>query len=613
MVARRLSILLFVLLVAGCTRKPTEPRAGGTVVMGQWFQTNGPSSEIVWGFGSAGNALVAGTPAGIMRSTDLGASWSKVSTMQVIHFVNLGGYLYAGAFGGVLASYDAGATWSVRSKGLPQYATVNSIATDGTRLFAGLYSGGMYRSTNGGASWSAIDNGLPPQITPLSLFVHGSDLFLGSDQGRIFRSRDGGDSWTESDGGFPTEEVRDLIALGSEIFASAGNQGIYVSADDGATWTPASSGVYGVQQFAVAGTRLFAVGYSGLWSSEGGHGPWTPAPELASGFLSMASHSGSLFLGTAGVGVMRCADLPAWTAGLPPGDPILVGPPIAGVPAVAELTSGQILAGTFEWGLFRTADQGGTWKGSLATFGAFGGTPIYRASVFARLGTHRFAASQYGIARSDDDGESWVTTAFTLQPPKEEVVALVANDETIVAAKRGFGPPVLASSDLGETWVPVAGLPASPQGFAGASNGTHFFLAVKELDGATAMYRSADGLTWSRPLGMGLPAVAVDCMAASGRAIYAGTESAGVYVSSDEGVTWHPSGLAGLGIVALTARDHRVAAIASTDQVWLSADDAATWAVATAGLGTTRPLSVALGAERWYAGTLDRGVWSHPY
>jgi photosystem II stability/assembly factor-like uncharacterized protein len=92
-----------------------------------------------WLFGSQGS--------GFFRTTDAGASWTKVSDTvmthggaQVHHASN--GRLYATTSQGVMRSDDDGATWTP----LPTNGPTLGVISDGTRLYTGLHGGGPFRT-----------------------------------------------------------------------------------------------------------------------------------------------------------------------------------------------------------------------------------------------------------------------------------------------------------------------------------------------------------------------------------------------------------------------------------------------------------------------------------
>jgi photosystem II stability/assembly factor-like uncharacterized protein len=103
------------------------------------------------------NVLLAATEYdGIFRSIDSGSSWHNVfRTTQATQFADAGGALYASTAAGILSSTDDGATWNVALAGTTaRYPRAFGSASGktGAALFAGMSDGTMYAYAGG--SWS---------------------------------------------------------------------------------------------------------------------------------------------------------------------------------------------------------------------------------------------------------------------------------------------------------------------------------------------------------------------------------------------------------------------------------------------------------------------------
>jgi ligand-binding sensor domain-containing protein len=114
--------------------------------------------------------LFTGTPAGIFRTQDLGASWEScnfglldedVLSMVCAPTFAQSELLWAGtAGGGLYRSRNSGRAWRESGMGLPD-AAVQSLAVSPNfaqdqTLFAGLEAHGVYLSRDGGANWSSL-------------------------------------------------------------------------------------------------------------------------------------------------------------------------------------------------------------------------------------------------------------------------------------------------------------------------------------------------------------------------------------------------------------------------------------------------------------------------
>jgi photosystem II stability/assembly factor-like uncharacterized protein len=104
----------------------------------------------------------AGYGTGIFRTTDAGASWTKVSDAQQNHggfdvHYSAQGFLHVGVTGGLIRSTDNGVTWTKESNGLPG-GYYYSVIGDGRLLytstaFVGVnYDRTFFTSPEGGAS-----------------------------------------------------------------------------------------------------------------------------------------------------------------------------------------------------------------------------------------------------------------------------------------------------------------------------------------------------------------------------------------------------------------------------------------------------------------------------
>jgi photosystem II stability/assembly factor-like uncharacterized protein len=109
------------------------------------------------------NRLYAGGN-GMYRSTDSGASWTKISNGLPNNFVhaleiNSSDHLFAGlSYAGVHRSIDNGDQWTSIN---PSLVNVVDFAFDATgNIYAVAVVDGIFRSTDSGSSWTDVNNGL---------------------------------------------------------------------------------------------------------------------------------------------------------------------------------------------------------------------------------------------------------------------------------------------------------------------------------------------------------------------------------------------------------------------------------------------------------------------
>jgi photosystem II stability/assembly factor-like uncharacterized protein len=143
--------------------------------------------------------------------------------------------------GGIFKSTDGGASWS--RIGLSG-AAVNLLVIDSAQpsvLYAAIEGNygsprgfrGLFKSTDGGATWSAIDNGLADlrdlgsNMTAIVIDSSSSNvLYAGFSGGGVFKSSDGGANWSRFNDGLANLDVRSLvIAPGAGHTLYAGTSG----------------------------------------------------------------------------------------------------------------------------------------------------------------------------------------------------------------------------------------------------------------------------------------------------------------------------------------------------------------------------------------------------
>jgi photosystem II stability/assembly factor-like uncharacterized protein len=172
--------------------------------------------------------ILAGTPAGIFRSVDLGQSWQKAEEGPAHRHVRwLSGHpenpslLFAGTEpAAIFVSQDQGKTWQSRPEVaqlrdehgwyLPysqEAGCIRGFASHGDRLYAAAEVGGVLRSDDRGANWNLVkgSSGSPRTVASTSsvhpdvhsIVVHPSsaDRVFAATGGGLYRSEDGGHIW----------------------------------------------------------------------------------------------------------------------------------------------------------------------------------------------------------------------------------------------------------------------------------------------------------------------------------------------------------------------------------------------------------------------------------
>jgi len=237
-----------------------------------------------------------------------------------------------------------------------------------------------------------------------------------------------------------------------------------------------------------------------------------------------------------------------------------------------------VYAGVEDAALFRSQDGGASWQelpalrsvsGHLWQPGA-GGMCLH--SILqdpSRPGRIYVAISAAGVFRTDDEGSTWravtkgLVSAYELPDPKAEVghcvhkIALHASRPEVLFMQKHWD--VMRSDNAGESWREISGNLPSDFGFPivvhAQEPDTVYVVPIKSdsehfpPDGKLRVYRSRSGGGEWEALTRGLPqkdcyvnvlrdAMTVDAMDPCG--VYFGTTGGQVYASTDSGDTWEP-------------------------------------------------------------------------
>jgi len=523
--------------------------------------------------------VYVGCNEGIFRSDDGGAHWHQQGPFGYLSGLIVDPHdaetLYApidvsneeGTFSiGVVKSTDGGATWKRADQGLESsedsFVTPNLVFAGAGRLLAPT-DHGIYETVDGGASWH------PQSLTGVNVLLLASDPsdsahWLAS-TGDVLETHDAGRSWSSTN--FTLGVPVQMLSVGNCLYTIT-----YVSYEttvsffrrlDGRAWEPILFLPSGVRPVALAASPqgiLYLATTLGAYRSLDQGTTWRPGVRSGGGQarpddylvdVTVVPGSPDAVLTSGYSEIWRSGDAgTTWQ----PSSAGLYGNEFDALTVAADST---VYAAVTTQGIFRSRDRGATWRKRTVglglgppqpptnvdfTISALAADPHDSAHLYAAISIAAAGATTRSIAHTTDAGDHWqyssspagtaVIRSLQVDPASSEGLYAIADVDTIV-------PAVLHSFDGGKTWShlltdakAILSLAIDPQRPTTLYAGT-FDRFLKSVD---------RGRSW-RQAGRGLPRAASNVLAVDpqdSRRLYAGPAGGGVYVSDDEGESFHP-------------------------------------------------------------------------
>ncbi len=447
----------------------------------------------------------------------------------------------------------------------PGGGSVQCFAANGSKIFAGTWSGGVFLTTNNGTSWTAVNSGLPTDSWVYSLADSGSKIFAGTNTG-VYLSTNNGATWSVTDTGQLNTGVLSLAVLGTRIVAGTDGHGVFYSTDFGTTWDRVaidSLSLDSTRVFSllVSGTIIFAGGDSGVYRSSDSIADWTKVNSglTATSVRSLASNSSYIFAGTNGGGVFQSNNsaTPSWSA-----------------------------------------------------FNSSGLTNMYVQSLVVNGSNLLAGTNGGGVFQSSTSGASWTAVNSGLPAGTRGILSLWVNGSYIYAGTLNGG--VFRSSTSGTpSWTAVNSGLANTYVQSLAVNGSYLFAGLKFGGGVVSS--TTNGSTWTT-INPGQPTDTCDILslAASGSNLFAGTDSGGVFQSTDNGSSWsafNSSGLTNMYVQSLVVNGSNLLAGTNGGGIFQSSTDGASWTAVNSGLTNMYVQSLVVNGSYIYVGTRGGGVF----
>src|ERR1035437_4050043 len=426
---------LFVYIVSNIVGQPRLGVYRSTDNGSSWVSSNnglGTANVNVFATGQNGTGdmdVFAGTSSGVMLSINNGESWSPIglenidiTALAVISNGTDGTNIFAGTSRGMFLSTDTGLHWNPLNSGLADTLisalAVSTNGSAGTNIFAGTKGGNIFFSNNNGANWNAVNIGLLTGswewgASIHSLTVTGLNVLACTNAG-IFLSNDNGTNWKPVNDGIPFVSVH-ALAAGSNgggntsIFAGTFPSGVFLSTNSGSTWTALNNGInsINISALTINGRNIFAGGSTGAFLSTNNGASWSyiglmNTGEVVALLAATTGTNDTVILAGTWNGLYHSTDNGVrWdNTGLTYDVTALAVSP-------KDMGGINIFAGTRGGGIFLSTDKGTSWKSENT------GLPLFsNISALSFSGANLFAATDYALYLSSDNGMSWGPTGL---------------------------------------------------------------------------------------------------------------------------------------------------------------------------------------------------------
>ncbi|HVU47912.1 MAG TPA: hypothetical protein VHD85_17400 [Terracidiphilus sp.] len=453
--------------------------------------------------------LIAGTLAGVFRSSDAGATWKQISPVgdREIHEIESlavdpknDEIVYAGTWHLPWKTTDGGKTWRNIKQGLIVDSDVFSIILDPERPKTVYLSAcsGIYKSENAGLLFHKIQ-GIPTEARRTRVLMQdpqnlnvvyagtteglyktqnagrtfrlmtGSDVvvngvyidprnskrvLLATDRGGVLASDDAGETFKESNEGISERKIAALLVdhdNPSRIYVGVVNDkrfgGVFRSTDGGASWQQLAAGLDGRDVFALSQTK------DGTVVAGTSHGIFLLDPPTGSATAAGTAPAGAILTweprNTIANTIVKTMTERAYRGQRVNIEKQEKAPVIELDSRVSSLdVSGDVWAATTDLGVLTSHDQGATWQGG----------PVMGEGDYLSVAVHDkaiVAARTDGVVISKDEGKTWWPMGQPKMLTRIHRVIFAPDGTLWLGAREG----VYFTSDLGKTWLWIQRLP----------------------------------------------------------------------------------------------------------------------------------------------------------
>lgn len=283
--------------------------------------------------------------------------------------------------------------------------------------------------------------------------------------------------------------------------------------------------------------------------------------------------------------------------------------PSGSITGLAVNLQNDVFAGTWGYGIMRSADSGATWN-SINN----GLTDLFIYSVYSDKNGILYTTGYDGIFRSDDNGNTWVAKNNGLLNPITGCLGF--SDAGTIYAANALG--LYQSSDGGENWTQITTFENTPENaiYSIAVNAAGYVYIG--TDGSGLYFSTDDGNTWQqRDIGNN---ESIHCIYVENdgtmlaTSCFNGSETgSGIFRSADEGNSWEPvnSGLTETAVLSVIQFNGQELFCGTYHNgIFHSTDNGDNWVPWNDGLGVLKNISCFAQSHNGYvyAGT-NNGVY----
>lgn len=455
---------------------------------------------------SDARTLFVGTLEGVYRTSDAGATWSRISPegSKEIHEIESLAVdprntevLYAGTWHLPWKTSDGGKTWSNVKKGVIVDSDIFSIIVDPEKPRVVYMSAcsGIYKSDNAGELFRKIQ-GIPnearrtrvlmqdpenravvyagtteglyktedagrtfrrmtgPEIVVNDVFVDPQDskhVLLATDRGGVLASTDGGENFTDSNKGISERKVAALLVDRndpSHLYAGVVNDktfgGVFQSTNGGTSWQQLGAGLEGRDVFALAQTKDGTV----VAGTNNGIFILDPPADAGNGSGPAAAALTWEPRSTIANTIVKTFAETHYHTKVNVQKEVKAATIEMSGRVNALDASGDTWAAATDIGVLTSRDNGATWQGGPVMGGA-----QYRS--IAVHGDTIVAARTAGAAISTDHGQTWLPLGVPTMLTQIHRVVFSPDGTLWLAAREG----VYYSNDMGKNWLWFQRLP----------------------------------------------------------------------------------------------------------------------------------------------------------